>query len=171
MPKIAALSEAAAGRFLVGAGTVLTRTDLDEALAAGASFIVMPTLEPAVVRVCVDRGIPVIPGALTPQEVRAAQVAGATLVKLFPASVFGPRYVKELLGPFSDLRLLACGGVDRDTLPAYFDAGVAAVAVGASVFRPDWLRESQFDAVEARLKPLVDACKEALSLRGGAPAS
>ena len=160
--KIAALCEAAEGRFLVGAGTVVSQSDLRDALAAGAMFIVMPTLDVEIVRACVERGVPVLPGALTPQEVQNADRAGATMVKVFPARVFGPAYFKELLGPFSRLRLLACGGIDEVTLPQYFSAGAAAAAVGASVFRSEWIEAKRFDAIEAALARLLTACGKAL---------
>jgi len=162
--KIAALREAARGRFEVGAGTVLSLQALDEALAAGASFIVMPTLERDVARACRERSIPFFPGALTPQEVRAAALSGATMIKIFPARLFGPAYFKDLLGPFDDLKLLACGGVDEVTLPQYFAAGAAAAAIGGSIFRAEWLRDGNFEAVQLALAPLVRACQRAVAV-------
>lgn len=163
--KIAALVESARGRFLVGAGTVLSLRDFDEAVAAGAAFVVMPSIDKQVVRVAVDRGIPVLPGALTPTEVYAALRAGATMVKVFPARVVGPAYFRELLGPFDSAKLLACGGVDEHTLPQYFANGAAAVAVGSSVFRHDWLRDGRWDRVEEALKPLLEACRRCVADR------
>ncbi|MBI3785553.1 MAG: bifunctional 4-hydroxy-2-oxoglutarate aldolase/2-dehydro-3-deoxy-phosphogluconate aldolase, partial [Deltaproteobacteria bacterium] len=101
------LNEAAKGRLMVGAGTVLCLDDFDAAVDAGASFIVMPTLVPAVVERCRSAGIPVFPGALTPQEIFNAWQAGATMVKVFPAGAFGPAYLKEVKGPFRNIELLA----------------------------------------------------------------
>ena len=161
--KISELSGNASRRFLVGAGTVLSRSNLDEALAAGAEFIVMPMLEREVVRRCVDLGVPVLPGALTPQEVFEAARAGATLIKLFPASVFGPRYFKELRGPFSDVRLLACGGVNTANLDEYFTAGAVAAAVGGSIFRSDWLNAGEYPKIESALAALVGECRRIMA--------
>jgi 2-dehydro-3-deoxyphosphogluconate aldolase/(4S)-4-hydroxy-2-oxoglutarate aldolase len=163
--KIAVLREAARGRFLVGAGTVLSLHALDEALGAGACFIVMPTLEDDVARACRERDVPFFPGALTPQEVRSAALSGATMIKIFPARLFGPAYFKELLGPFDDLKLLACGGVDEVTLPEYFAAGAAAAAIGGSIFRAGWLHDDDFEAVQLALAPLVRACRLAVAAR------
>jgi len=100
-----------AGRASIGAGTVLSVDDLEKALEAGADFIVMPVLKKEVVCVCVERKIPVFPGALTPQEVFDAHEAGAVMVKVFPLGVFGPRYIKDLKGPFDKIKLMAVGGV------------------------------------------------------------
>lgn len=87
------------------------------------------------------------------------------MVKVFPARVFGPAYFRELLGPFAGLQLLACGGVDEDTLPRYFSAGAAGVAVGSSIFRAEWLERCEFDRIEAALTPLVLACRRAMAER------
>ena len=89
-----AVRAAQGGRLSVGAGTVLSRQDLDAALDAGAQFIVSPTLVREVVEACVARRTPVFPGAFTPQEIYDAHLAGATMVKVFPAKFFGPAYLE-----------------------------------------------------------------------------
>ena len=147
------------GRVMVGAGTVLSVAALDAALAAGATFIVMPTLAADVVAHCRAAGVPCFPGALTPQEIFAAWTAGAAMVKVFPAGCFGPAYFKEVKGPFRDIELLACGGVDADNMGAYFAAGASAVAFGASVFRADWLRAGEYARIGEHVGRLVQACR------------
>lgn len=159
---------AARGRLMVGAGTVLTVDDLKAALDAGATFIVLPTLVGGVVERCVRDGIPVFPGALTPQEIHDAWAAGATMVKVFPAKVFGPEYFREIRGPFRDVELLACGGVSVDTIDAYFAAGASAVAFGASVFRADWLARRELTRVEESLRALVAAFRQREHVRSSA---
>lgn len=149
------------GRLVVGAGTVLGVDDLDAALDAGATFVVMPTLVVAVVERCVAAGVPVFPGALTPQEIFNAWRAGATMVMVFPASCFGPAYLKEVKGPFPDIPLLACGGVNAENMATYFAAGASAVAFGASVFRSNWLAERRYDYVGDAVRTLVQACRAA----------
>jgi 2-dehydro-3-deoxyphosphogluconate aldolase/(4S)-4-hydroxy-2-oxoglutarate aldolase len=113
------------------AGTVRTAGDVDRAAAAGAEACVGPAFVPAVVARCLALGVPAVPGALTPTEVEAAWQAGAALVKLFPASAFGPDYVRALRGPLADVPLIVTGGVTAASARAYLDAG--AVAVGVSV--------------------------------------
>lgn len=151
--------------LMVGAGTVLNLDELQVALDAGATFVVMPTLVREVVEGCARKGIPAFPGALTPQEILSAWRAGATMVKVFPASAFGPGYFREIKGPFNDIDLLACGGVDAENLPAYFRAGASAVAFGASVFRPEWLASGQYDRIGQEVQKLVSACRGAVEGR------
>ncbi|MFA6282156.1 MAG: bifunctional 4-hydroxy-2-oxoglutarate aldolase/2-dehydro-3-deoxy-phosphogluconate aldolase, partial [Candidatus Omnitrophota bacterium] len=87
------------GKLMIGAGTVVNMKLLKSALGAGASFIVMPVLVKDVVKYCVRHKIPVFPGALSPQEIYQAWEAGATMVKVFPAGFFGPKYFREIKGP------------------------------------------------------------------------
>lgn len=154
-------------RLTIGAGTVLDVDMLHAALDAGARFIVMPCLIPAVVEHCVAHGVPVFPGALTPSEIYAAHVAGAAMVKVFPAGVFGPRYFSEVKGPFADIPLLACGGVSTDNMAEYFRCGASAVAFGASVFRRDWLAAGDYARVRAEVAALVAACRAAAHIPDG----
>ena len=155
------MAGAAQGRLMVGAGTVLSIDALDAALDAGATFVVMPTLVSAVVERCAADGVPVFPGALTPQEIFAAWTAGASMVKVFPASCFGPGYFREIHGPFPDIPLLACGGVTAENMAAYFASGASAVAFGASVFRPDWLAERRYDRIGEEVAKLVQTYRAA----------
>lgn len=139
----------------VGAGTVLTIESLKEALDAGATFIVMPTLVEDVVEYCVKNVIPVFPGALTPQEISAAWRAGATMVKVFPAGLFGPQYIKEIKAPFDKIELMACGGIRPENIKTYFANGAGAVAFGASVFKKEWLAERDFASIGKAITELV----------------
>jgi 2-dehydro-3-deoxyphosphogluconate aldolase/(4S)-4-hydroxy-2-oxoglutarate aldolase len=147
----------AAGHLTIGAGTVITRERLEMALQAGASFIVLPTLVEDVVAGCRQRGIPVFPGAFTPQEIYNAWQAGATMVKVFPAKVLGPTYFQEVHGPFEEIELLACGGVGPDNLASYLASGASAVAFGGSVFRKEWLAAGEFEKIGAAVSALVGA--------------
>ena len=151
---------AAGGALMIGAGTVLEVEELETALDAGATFAVCPTLRPAVVARCVERSVPVFPGALTPQEIHAAWEAGATMVKVFPAGCFGPSYLRDLHGPFPAIELLACGGVNAANLGEYLDSGAAAVAFGASIFRPAWLQAQDFARIRGAIDELVGAWRD-----------
>jgi 2-dehydro-3-deoxyphosphogluconate aldolase/(4S)-4-hydroxy-2-oxoglutarate aldolase len=147
--------QAADNRIDVGAGTVLSLKDMHAALDAGATFIVMPTLIPDVMNYCVKNSIPAFPGALTPQEIYNAWNAGATMVKVFPAKFFGPSYIKEIKGPFQDIKLLACGGVNSETIGDFFLSGADAAAFGGSIFRKDWLEKGDFALIEGAIKELI----------------
>jgi len=114
----------------IGAGTVLSIEAARRALDAGATFLVSPHLDPALVVWAAARGIPGFPGCATPTEVLAAWRAGAAAVKVFPASVAGPAFVRELRGPFPDIPVVPTGGVTLETAPGFIAAGAVAVGMG-----------------------------------------
>ncbi|MBI4845740.1 MAG: bifunctional 4-hydroxy-2-oxoglutarate aldolase/2-dehydro-3-deoxy-phosphogluconate aldolase [Candidatus Omnitrophica bacterium] len=147
------------GRLMIGAGTVLTMKDLRSALKAGAGFIVMPVLIPEVTAYCLKKRIPVFPGALTPQEIFNAWKAGATMVKVFPSGFLGPKYFKEIKGPFADIELMAVGGVRPDNVQEFFKYGASAVAVGASIFDLELIRQGKFERIKNELILLVNAVR------------
>ena len=134
---LAAIERARArGDVSVLAGTVRRPEQVEEAVAAGAEAIVSPAHVQAVLERARELGVPAIPGALTPTEVEAAWAAGAALVKLFPGSVGGPSYVRELLAPLADVPLLVTGGVDSSNARAFLDAGAVAVGAGSVLADP-----------------------------------
>ena len=114
----------------IGAGTVLTIAAAGRAIDAGATFLVMPHLDPELVAWAGSRGIAALPGCATPTEILAAWRAGAAAVKLFPASVAGPEFVRECRGPFPEIPLLPTGGVTLETAPAFIAAGAVGVGMG-----------------------------------------
>lgn len=152
---IKSMVKAAKGRLTIGAGTVLTVDAMQEALDAGATFIVMPTLVPEVMEYCAKKSIPAFPGALTPQEIYNAWRAGAAMVKVFPSKFFGPSYIKEIKGPFQDIELLACGGVTPDNIKDHFSSGASAVAFGGSIFKKEWLDLGKFGNIEKSIRTLL----------------
>lgn len=115
------------------AGTVHTPEDAEAAAAAGAEACVAPALVPQTVARCLDLGVPPIPGALTPTEIETARSLGAELVKLFPGSLAGPGYVRDLLAPLAGVELLVTGGVAASNARAFLDAGAVAVGVGSAL--------------------------------------
>ena len=122
---------------MVGAGTIVSGERMDAALAAGAQFLVAPTLDLAIVAEAVDRGVPVIPGAYSPTEIALAWDSGATFVKVFPVSSLGPSHIRELRGPLRDIEMIAAGGVDATNTAAYLEAGCVAVGVGGALVKAD----------------------------------
>ena len=126
--------EAAAGSGkTVGVGTVLTADHVREASAAGARFVVSPGLIPEVIAVAHELGLEPMPGVFTATEILAATRAGATVMKLFPASTGGPGYLRVLRGPFPTTALVPTGGVRLDEISSYLGAGAAAVALGSEL--------------------------------------
>ena len=120
-------------KILLGAGTVLDSETARIALLAGAQFIVSPTVNLDIIRLCRRYDKLVMPGAFTPTEVMTAWEAGADLVKIFPSDFTGPSYLKVLHGPFPQIRLMPTGGVTLETAPAFLQAGAYAVGVGGAL--------------------------------------
>jgi 2-dehydro-3-deoxyphosphogluconate aldolase / (4S)-4-hydroxy-2-oxoglutarate aldolase len=123
------------GQLVIGAGTVVSRHDAEHANDAGSRYLVSPGFDGGVAECAREAGVLYIPGAFTPTEVQRALASGITLVKLFPAARLGPAYVRDLLGPFPSVQLLATGGIDEKNARAFLDAGAAAVAVGGALVR------------------------------------
>lgn len=146
-----------AGHFL-GMGTIRTLGEAQRAVAAGAMFLVSPNCDPKVIAYAKSHLVPMIAGALTPTEVYAAWAAGAEMVKVFPCSAFGPDYIKELLGPFDHIPLVAVGGVNQANVGDYFAAGARAVGVGASLFGAEALRRRDLPQLAANVKKFIAQC-------------
>jgi 2-dehydro-3-deoxyphosphogluconate aldolase / (4S)-4-hydroxy-2-oxoglutarate aldolase len=157
---IGQMIDASNNRLFVGAGTVLNMEDLKRALAAGAKFIVCPTIVEEVIIECHGQNIPVFPGALTPTEVQKAWSLGATMVKLFPASFFGPAYIRELKAPLNSIKIMAVGGVNENNINVYFSEGADAVAFGSSIFKQQWIDEGRFDLIEEKIRSLIKQFKQ-----------
>ncbi len=128
---LGAIERLAGTRLTVGAGTVLSVREAADAVAAGAAFLVSPHTDVDVVRWADSRGVPALPGALTPTEVMTAWNAGAAAVKIFPASVAGPALIRELQGPLGFVPLVPSGGVTIDNARSLLDAGATAVGLGS----------------------------------------
>ncbi|MBT2553843.1 bifunctional 4-hydroxy-2-oxoglutarate aldolase/2-dehydro-3-deoxy-phosphogluconate aldolase [Arthrobacter sp. ISL-5] len=114
----------------IGVGTVTEAAEAETALDLGAAYIVTPVTDPGVITACVGRGVPVYPGGLTPTELHAGWILGATAVKVFPASTVGAGYVSQLRGPFPDIQVIPSGGVNIEDVPGWIRAGALAVSLG-----------------------------------------
>ncbi|MGA0555411.1 bifunctional 4-hydroxy-2-oxoglutarate aldolase/2-dehydro-3-deoxy-phosphogluconate aldolase [Larkinella sp. VNQ87] len=133
----------------IGAGTVCTEADLDRALAAGAQFIVTPILNETVIQRCVERGIPVFPGAFTPSEIYKAWSLGAPMVKLFPAATLGPGYIKEVKAPLNQIKLLPTGGVSLDNMSDFRKAGADGLGIGGQLFDKELIAHRDWTGLRA----------------------
>ena len=117
----------------VGAGTVLSLQDAERAIGAGVEFVVSPSLELNLIGLCHNANIACFPGAATPTEIIAAARAHADLVKIFPADLLGgPYFIRQMQGPFPDVRFMVSGGVSLKNVTDYVDAGVAGICLGSS---------------------------------------
>jgi 2-dehydro-3-deoxyphosphogluconate aldolase/(4S)-4-hydroxy-2-oxoglutarate aldolase len=119
--------------LLIGAGTVLDGQAAYAAIMAGASFLVTPTVAPAVVEQGLRYGVPVICGGMTPTELLHAHSLGCEMVKVFPAGALGPGYLKDLSGPLPQLKLIPTGGIQVSNVTDFLEAGAVAVGVGSAL--------------------------------------
>jgi 2-dehydro-3-deoxyphosphogluconate aldolase/(4S)-4-hydroxy-2-oxoglutarate aldolase len=147
-------------KILLGAGTVLDPETARIALLAGAEFVVAPTLNLDVIRLCQRYDKAVMPGALTPTEVLTAWEAGADIVKVFPSDVTGPRYLKALHGPLPQIRLMPTGGVNLDTAADFLRAGACALGVGGALVESKAVAGGDMDRIESLAKQYVQIVRE-----------
>jgi 2-dehydro-3-deoxyphosphogluconate aldolase/(4S)-4-hydroxy-2-oxoglutarate aldolase len=147
---------------LTGAGTVTNAGQAETCLDAGAQFLVSPGLSVPVVQTAAKRGVPAIPGALTPTEVMAALECGVRAVKIFPCgSVGGPKHIKALRAPFPDVSLIPTGGVNLANAAEYFAAGAFALGVGADLVDLAALRRNESAKIVEMAKALVEVVQKA----------
>jgi 2-dehydro-3-deoxyphosphogluconate aldolase/(4S)-4-hydroxy-2-oxoglutarate aldolase len=146
---------------LIGAGTVLDPETARACILAGAEFIVSPTLNLEVIKVCRRYSKIIIPGTFTPTEILTAWEAGADIVKVFPASVGGPGYLKDIMGPLPQVKLVPTGGVNLETTPEFIKAGAVAVAAGTSLVNKKAVSEQNWDTITETARKFVAAVKQA----------
>ncbi|QJW90882.1 bifunctional 4-hydroxy-2-oxoglutarate aldolase/2-dehydro-3-deoxy-phosphogluconate aldolase [Spirosoma taeanense] len=139
----------------IGAGTVCTPDDLERALAAGAQFIVTPIIDEKVIHTCLQRNVPIFPGAFTPSEVFKVWSLGAPMVKVFPTTTLGPDYIRDLKGPLNQIRLLPTGGVSLDTMAHFFKAGADGVGVGSHLFDRNLIRAKDWTGLYAHFRDFL----------------
>jgi 2-dehydro-3-deoxyphosphogluconate aldolase/(4S)-4-hydroxy-2-oxoglutarate aldolase len=152
--------QALGDRVLLGAGTILDPETARAALLAGAEYIVAPTLNHEVIRLCRRYDKLVMPGAFTPTEILTAWEAGADIVKVFPADAVGPAFVKALRGPLPQIRLMPTGGVDLSTAGAFLQAGACCLGVGSQLVEPRAVAERNFDRIRELARQYVAIVKE-----------
>jgi 2-dehydro-3-deoxyphosphogluconate aldolase / (4S)-4-hydroxy-2-oxoglutarate aldolase len=149
-------------KLVLGAGTVLDAETARTAIGAGARFIVSPNLRRETIEICHRYGVASLPGAFTPTEILSAWEWGADMVKVFPATALGPRYISDVLAPLPQVRLVPVGGVNAENTGAFIKAGAAGVGVGsnlveaAAVAAKDWAR---LTSLAATYRAAVDAAR------------
>ncbi|MGH2664043.1 MAG: bifunctional 4-hydroxy-2-oxoglutarate aldolase/2-dehydro-3-deoxy-phosphogluconate aldolase [Actinomycetota bacterium] len=150
-----AIEAAAASGALVGAGTVTEPGQARDAISAGARFVVSPALAPEIVPPCREAGVPAFLAAFTPTEVLAAVRAGTAAVKLFPAGVGGPQYLKDLSGPMPDVPFMPSGGVDETNARDFLAAGAIAVFAGSGLVPGDLAAAGDHEEIRGRAETFV----------------
>jgi 2-dehydro-3-deoxyphosphogluconate aldolase/(4S)-4-hydroxy-2-oxoglutarate aldolase len=146
---------------LLGAGTVLDTETARAAILAGARFLVAPTLSTAVIDLAHRYDVAALPGVFTPTEMLTAWEAGADLLKVFPATLGGPQYFKDVLAPLPYLRLVPTGGVSLQNTPDFIKAGAVAVAVGSNLVDRKAVKEGRWADLTATAKKFIEAVQGA----------
>jgi 2-dehydro-3-deoxyphosphogluconate aldolase/(4S)-4-hydroxy-2-oxoglutarate aldolase len=152
---------------LVGAGTVVDAATARQVVEAGAAFVVGPVFRPAVIELCQQHEVAVIPGCFTPTEILSAWEAGADIVKVFPATVLGPGFFRDVRGPLPQLRMMPTGGVTRENAGEWITAGAVAIGVGTALVDPRVVDERRFTEITARARHFVEAVQMARGAAAG----
>lgn len=155
------LSQMFGEKIVLGMGTLTVPAQVDEALGAGARFLVSPMYEPVLGKAMVASGVPVMIGALTPTEIFTAYQIGSDVVKLFPGSLTGPSYVKALKGPFPYIPIMPTGGVSAANVGEWFAAGVFGVGAGSELCPPNQAKEGRFAEISQKAAGFVQAVRDA----------
>lgn len=144
--------------LVLGAGTIMDAPTAAQYIQMGASFIVAPVIKSDVALLCNRRKIAWMPGAATMTEIAYAEELGAEVVKLFPANILGPGFIKALKGPMPWSRIMVTGGVDpsRENLTKWFEAGAACVGIGSSLFPKDLIRDKDWDKLESTARSALE---------------
>jgi 2-dehydro-3-deoxyphosphogluconate aldolase/(4S)-4-hydroxy-2-oxoglutarate aldolase len=147
-------------RVLLGAGTVLDPETARAVLFAGASYIVAPTVNIEVIRLCQRYDKLVMPGAFTPTEILTAWEAGADIVKVFPADVVGPAFFKAVRGPLPQIRMMPTGGVDLTTAAAFLQAGACCLGIGGQLVEPKAIAQRDFGRIRDLARQYVSIVQQ-----------
>lgn len=166
---ISSLASVAKRNFVVGAGSVLDGESARVAILAGAEFLLAPNLNTHAIEVAKRYGKVICPGAFSPTEIVHAQQAGADIVKIFPVSSVGPKYIKDILGPLSQVRVMPVGGVNLKNIADYLRAGACAVGVGSSLVNSKLIAQGDWPGITELARQHVRAIESARSSQGLGP--
>ncbi len=158
---IRAISEQLTDKVMVGAGTALTKEQVELAKEAGALYIITPSTNPEVIRYAKEQGLVTMPGAMTPSEIVTAYEAGADFVKIFPVGNLGAAYIKAVKAPLSHIPVLAVGGVNERNVAEFIKAGAIGAGVGGNLVNAQWIQNGEFDKITALAREFITNAKEA----------
>lgn len=139
----------------IGAGTVCNLLDLENAIDAGAQFIVTPILNKKVIKFCVKKGIPVFSGALSPTEIYKAWSWGASEVKVYPATSLGPQFIKDIKGPLPQIKLMPTGGVNIENITSFQEAGANSFGIGSELFDNNIINKKKWGSLKPHFEKFV----------------
>ncbi len=151
-------------QLYIGAGTVCSLSDLNDAIEAGSQFIVTPVIKEEVILQAVKEKIPIFPGAYTPSEIYRAWELGATAVKVFPATQLGTRFIKDVKAPLNTIKLLPTGGVALENIRSFFEAGVVGVGMGSSLFNKELIKQQDYIGLQHHLEKVKAEIQEYCSI-------
>ena len=146
--------------IVLGMGTLTQSKQAQAAVDAGAKFLVSPHIDTELASAMIKTGVPVMMGALTPSEIVRSYHLGSDVVKLFPGSLGGPKYMKALKGPFPDIPMMPTGGVNQENLKDWFAAGAVAVGAGSLLCPKELALAGEFDQITEIAGKFVDAVQE-----------
>ena len=141
--------------FLLGAGTVTDAATARAVIDAGACFVVGPVFRPDVIAACHERDVPVMPGCFSPTEILAAHECGADIIKVVPATMLGPQFLKDVRAPMPQVKLMPTGGVTLDNAGEWIRAGAVAVGLGSSLLDAKAIESDRFDVITANARKVV----------------
>ncbi|MDD8017694.1 MAG: bifunctional 4-hydroxy-2-oxoglutarate aldolase/2-dehydro-3-deoxy-phosphogluconate aldolase [Bacteroidota bacterium] len=144
------LSSTISSDVILGAGTVTDSKTAEQVINAGATFVVSPILNTDVIKTCNSADIACMPGCYTPTEIFTAWSAGADVVKVFPATSLGPKYFKDIAGPFPYIKMMPTGGVTIDNVGEWITAGAVAVGIGSDLLDKKAIDEERYDVLTER---------------------
>jgi 2-dehydro-3-deoxyphosphogluconate aldolase / (4S)-4-hydroxy-2-oxoglutarate aldolase len=159
-----AVAELKGANVYIGVGTVLDAETARAAIIAGAQYVVGPTVDVDTIRICNTYGVAVMPGGMTPTEILQAWKAGADVVKVFPANIGGPDFLKSIKEPMPQIELLPTKGVDFDTAASYIKAGAIAVGTGTCLVNKALIAAKDYGQITENAKRFIKIVREA---RGG----
>jgi 2-dehydro-3-deoxyphosphogluconate aldolase/(4S)-4-hydroxy-2-oxoglutarate aldolase len=147
--------------FLLGAGTVTDAATAAAVIEAGATFVVGPVFRRDVIAACHERDVPAVPGCFSPTEIFDAHESGADIVKVFPATMLGPQFIKDVRAPLPQLKLMPTGGVTVENAGDWIRAGAVAVGVGSALVDARAIESGQYEVIAANARRLIDGVKSA----------
>lgn len=164
LEQIASVRERYGDKLHVGAGTVLSEKQAEEAIRAGAEFLLTPCTDKEMLDFCRENSVELLPGVMTPSDIGICFRSGFRLLKLFPAGDLPAGYIKSLKGPFADVDFVAVGGVSRDNVRHFLKQGFVGAGIGSNLIPREFIRENRWDEAAAGVAGIV---RQAVPEQGG----